>query len=115
MLKNLLFIFTVATGLVTSFTLKSTLPPSPSNESKPSTSTFNEYVEAVLQSTGLKPYNAGFLTKYHQRLDNTERLPHPYNFPFQGCVCKGCAVNGGCVGCLNRQYCERVGGRYCEN
>ena len=133
MLKHLFFIFAFTFGLITPFTVK----PTPAPPAKPSVSTFNEYVEATLQSTGLKSYDPEFLTKYHERLNNrtsffpptpvrftlppnftrppTPRLfPYPYPLPF-GCLCEGCSVNGECVGCLNRPYCERIGGRYCED
>lgn len=40
-------------------------------------------------------------------------LPDPLPVP-SVCRCYGCYVNDHCIECLNNEYCDRIGGEFCE-
>lgn len=152
---------------------KTRSPPNPTspestNVAPPVDSKYDDYLDALLQSTGLKRPNPEFLSNYYSRIYGDQKMevnvnrttfnpnplsdpppqpfpnpvrlpsnvftrpptrffpfsrpqpipvpnPNPIEPPSSLCPCAGCLINGECIGCLNRAYCKRVEGVYCEH
>lgn len=72
------------------------------------TPTFEDYINAVLQSTGHAEYDETFMNWYYDAISIT----HTHE---PSCHCEGCFISNECISCLNKKTCEQIQGTYCEN
>lgn len=66
---------------------------------------YDDYMNALYMSIGLKEHNNTFMRQFYNQMYNYEFFPD--------CSCNGCSINNVCLPCVKKRKCIAINGTYC--